>query len=337
MMWTSNKALRLPDVISGPDREFAASVIEGLSRPRKSLPCRFFYDARGSELFEEITCLPEYYPTRTEIAILDAHAAEIASGVDDGAVLIEFGSGSSRKTEILLAGLPRLRAYVPIDVSERALEEAKRRLTKRFPGLAVRPIAGDFSRLLALPADLAKARKLGFFPGSTIGNFSPFGARTLLGAMRRLLSPDGWLIVGVDLKKEARKLIRAYNDAAGVTAAFNLNLLSRINRELEGSFDLDGFRHEAIYDPREGRVEMHIVSMRNQVVRIRGLWFRFSAGETIHTENSYKYSIGQFQDICCSAGWLPSRVWTDGGNLFSVHELMFNSAGTAVTPVANNA
>ena len=225
MMWTSNKALRLPDVIAGPDREFAASVIEGLSKPRKSLPCRFFYDARGSELFEEITRLPEYYPTRTEIAILDAHAAEIASRVDDGAVLVEFGSGSSRKTEILLSCLPRLRAYVPIDVSESALEEAKRRLIKRFPALAVRPIAGDFSRLLALPPDLAKARKLGFFPGSTIGNFSPFAARTLLGAMRRLLAPDGWLIVGVDLKKDARKLVRAYNDAAGVTAAFNLNLL----------------------------------------------------------------------------------------------------------------
>ncbi len=330
MMWTSNKALRLPDVIADPDREFAASVIEGLSKPRKSLPCRFFYDARGSELFEEITRLPAYYPTRTEIAILAAHAAEIASRVDDGAVLVEFGSGSSRKTEILLAGLPRLRAYVPIDVSESALEEAKRRLIKRFPALNVRPIASDFSRPLALPPDLAQPRKLGFFPGSTIGNFSPFAAGALLGAMRRLLSPEGKLIVGVDLRKDARTLIRAYNDAAGVTAAFNLNLLTRINRELEGSFDLAGFRHEAIYDPREGRVEMHIVSMRDQAVRIRGLSFRFFAGETIHTENSYKYSIGQFQDISCSAGWLPGRVWTDDQNLFSVHELISTSVGPAM-------
>lgn len=330
MMWTSNKALRLPDVIAGPDPEFATSVIEGLSKPRKSLPCRFFYDARGSELFEEITRLPEYYPTRTEIAILDAHAAEIASSVDDGAVLVEFGSGSSRKTEILLGCLPRPGAYVPIDVSESALEEAKRRLIKRFPALNVRPIASDFSRLQALPPDLAEPRKLGFFPGSTIGNFSPFAAKNLLGAMRCLLAPDGCLIVGVDLKKDARTLIRAYNDAAGVTAAFNLNLLDRINRELEGSFDLAGFRHEAIYDPREGRVEMHIVSMRDQAVRIQGLWFRYFAGETIHTENSYKYSIPQFQDIACSAGWLPGRVWTDSGNLFSVHELISDSAGTAV-------
>ncbi|MGQ0444226.1 MAG: L-histidine N(alpha)-methyltransferase [Beijerinckiaceae bacterium] len=329
-MWTSNKALCLPDVITGPDREFAASVIDGLSKPRKSLPCQFFYDARGSELFEEITSLPEYYPTRTEIAILHRHAAEIASRVGDGAVLVEFGSGSSRKTEILLGCLPRLRAYVPIDVSGSALAKSKRRLIKRFPALNVRPIAGDFSRLLALPQDLAHLRKLGFFPGSTIGNFSTFAAKNLLGAMRRLLAPDGRLIVGVDLKKDARTLIRAYNDAAGVTAAFNLNLLERINRELEGSFDLAGFRHEAIYDPREGRVEMHIVSMRDQAVRIRGLWFRFFAGETIHTENSYKYSIPQFHDIACSAGWLPGRVWTDRGNLFSVHELISGSAGTAV-------
>jgi dimethylhistidine N-methyltransferase len=330
MMWTSNEALRQPDLTTGPAREFATSVIEGLSKARKSVPCRFFYDARGSELFEEITCLPEYYPTRTEIAILDAHAAEIASRVGDDAILVEFGSGSSRKTEILLHCLPRLRAYVPIDVSESALEEAKRRLIKRFPALVVHPIAGDFSRLLALPPDLAKARKLGFFPGSTIGNFSPLAARMVLGAMRRLLAPDGSLIVGVDLKKDARQLVCAYNDAAGVTAAFNLNLLTRINRELEGSFDLDGFRHEAIYDPREGRVEMHIVSIRNQAVRIGGMWFRFSAGETIHTENSYKYSIGQFQDISGSAGWLPGRVWTDDGNLFSVHELISNGVGTAV-------
>src|SRR3984893_1312265 len=212
MMWTSNKAHRLPDVIADPNREFAASVIEGLSKPRKSLSCRFFYDARGSELFEEITCLPEYYPTRTEIAILDARAAEIARRVDDAAVLVEFGSGSSRKTEILLASLPRLRAYVPIDVSESALEEAKRRLIKRFPALAVRPIAGDFSRLLALPPDLAKARKLGFFPGSTIGNFSPTSAVRLLHTMRDMLSPEGHLIIVVDLKKEARKLVRAYDD-----------------------------------------------------------------------------------------------------------------------------
>lgn len=327
MMPGRHKVLR--QAAPGPDLEFAASVIEGLSKPRKSLPCRFFYDARGSELFEEITRLPEYYPTRTEIALLEAHAAAMTGGVPEGTVLVEFGSGSSRKTEILLMGLPRLRAYVPVDVSGSALEEAKRRLLQRFPALDVRPIAADFSRPAAFPPDLAKAPKLGFFPGSTIGNFPPLAARTLLAAMRRVLSPEGRLIAGVDLKKDARMLVRAYNDAAGVTAAFNLNLLARINRELEGSFDLAGFHHEAIYDPREGRVEMHLVSMKNQAARVRGLWFRFLAGESIHTENSYKYSILQFQDLARSAGWLPGRVWTDGGNLFSVHELISNSVGTA--------
>lgn len=323
MMWTNTKALCLPDVITGPDQDFAASVIEGLSLPRKSLPCRFFYDARGSELFEEITQLQDYYPTRTEIAILERHAAEMAGSAVEKAVLVEFGSGSSRKTEILLNNLPGLAAYVPVDVSESALSDAKQRLLKRFPELAVRPIIGDFSRRLAFPEDLVSAEKLGFFPGSTIGNFSPPDATALLRAMRELLSPDGRLIIGVDLKKDAHALVQAYNDADGVTAAFNLNLLARINRELEGSFDLACFRHEAIYDPREGRVEMHLVSCKDQAASVRNRWFRFHDGETIHTENSYKYTIGQFQELARAAGWLPSRVWTDAGNLFSVHELIF--------------
>jgi dimethylhistidine N-methyltransferase len=319
MLWP-DKALR--QVESTSNLEFAASVLEGLSRARKSLSCRFFYDERGSALFEAITGLPEYYPTMTEIAILDAQAAEIAEGVPDGSVLVEFGSGSSRKTEILLAGLPQLRAYVPVDVSETSLAGARQRLSVRFPALDVRPITGDFSRHVTLPADLAKAQKLGFFPGSTIGNFGPLAASRLLHQMGSVLSPQGRLIVGVDLKKDARQLIRAYDDAAGVTAAFNLNLLERINRELEGTFDLDGFRHEAIYNPREGRIEMHIVSKKDQAARICGRWFRFFAGETIHTENSYKYSVGQFQELAQAAGWTAGRVWTDDGNLFSVHELI---------------
>lgn len=321
-MSTTNKVLRATDAVPGPDDEFAAGVIEGLSRPHKSLPCRFFYDARGSELFEQITRLPEYYPTRTEVSILEAHVSEIVEDVRDGAILVEFGSGSSRKTEILLNGLPRLRAYVPIDVSESALQDAKGRLLERFPALDVRLIVGDFSKPVAFPADLADLHKTGFFPGSTIGNLGPFAAAQLLAAMRGVLSPGGRLIVGVDLKKDARKLVCAYDDAAGVTASFNLNLLERINRELEGSFDLDGFRHKAIYDPREGRVEMHIVSAKDQMVRILGQWFKFFAGETMHTENSYKYTIGQFQELARSAGWTPARVWTDDGNLFSVHELI---------------
>jgi dimethylhistidine N-methyltransferase len=308
---------------SNQNLEFAASVIGGLSRARKSLPCRFFYDARGSELFEEITRLPEYYPTRTEIAILDANASEIMGGLPNGAVLVEFGSGASRKTEILLArGVRRLRAYVPIDVSDSALEEAKHRLSQQFPELNVCPIVADFARPVALPAHVATASKLGFFPGSTIGNFPPVAARRLLRVMQGILTPGRRLIVGVDLKKDARQLLHAYNDKAGITAAFNLNLLARINRELEGTFDLSGFRHEAIYNPGEGRIEMHLVSIKEQWVRIRGRWFRFGAGETIHTENSYKYSIGQFQDLARGAGWLPGRAWTDNENLFCVHELI---------------
>jgi dimethylhistidine N-methyltransferase len=321
MKLMSNKALRLPGGATGPDADFAASVIEGLSRPRKSLPCRFFYDARGSELFEEITKLPEYYPTRTEIAILEAHAAEMAECLLERAVLVEFGSGSSRKTEILLKTLRDLAVYVPVDVSQSALDDAKRRLFERFPALAVHPVVGDFTRPVAFPDDLAKAPKLGFFPGSTIGNFSAPAASQLLGTMRGMLSPEGRLVVGVDLKKDARALVRAYNDEDGVTAAFNLNLLARINRELEGSFDLDGFRHEAIYEPREGRIEMHLVSLKTQAASVQGHCFRFMPGETIHTENSYKYTIGQFQDLARRAGWAPGRVWTDDRNLFSVHEL----------------
>jgi dimethylhistidine N-methyltransferase len=304
------------------ENEFAAAVIDGLSRPQKTLPCRFFYDARGSELFEEITRLPEYYPTRTEAAILEAHAGEMVDTVPRGGALVEFGSGSSLKTEILLRHLPRLGCYVMIDVSASALDEAAARLSSRFPTLDVRPIVGDFSFPMALPADVAARPKTGFFPGSTIGNFTPAEALRLLRVFRAVLSPGGRLIVGADLRKDARTLVLAYNDAAGVTAAFNLNLLVRINRELGGDFDLAAFRHEAIYNPREGRIEMHLVSTRPQEAAVLGRRFRFREGETIHTENSYKYSIPQFQDLARSAGWQPSRVWTDGKALFSVHELV---------------
>jgi dimethylhistidine N-methyltransferase len=304
-----------------PDNEFAAAVIDGLSKPSKTLPCRFFYDARGSELFEEITRLPEYYLTRTETSILEARAPEMAVGVPEGAVLVEFGSGSSRKTEILLRELSQLGTYVAIDVSDSALHEARVRLGKRFPNLDVRPLVADFSYPVSFPVDLAARYKVGFFPGSTIGNVTPTEAARLLGVFRRVLSPGGRLILGVDLKKDVRQLVRAYDDAAGVTAAFNLNLLARINRELNGSFDLAAFRHRAVYNPRHGRIEMHLESERRQEVHIAGRIFRFQAGECIHTENSYKYSVGEFQDVARSANWRPQRVWTDKDNLFSVHEL----------------
>ena len=316
------KVRRRPELLPADEETFASAVLDGLSKSSKTLPCRFFYDARGSELFEEITRLPEYYPTRTEAAILQANAAEIVDGVPEDGVLVEFGSGSSLKTEILLRQLPRLGAYVSIDVSSSALKDASERLAAHFPTLDVRPIVGDFSHPVALPPDLAERHKTGFFPGSTIGNLTPVDAGRLLQVFRRMLSPGWRLIVGVDLKKDARKLVLAYNDAAGVTAAFNLNLLVRINRELGGTFDVDAFRHDAIYNPREGRIEMHLESTRNQEVRIAGRRIRFRSGERIHTENSYKYSISQFQELARSADWQPHRVWTDEGNLFSVHELI---------------
>ena len=310
-----------PQQRSASNDEFVTAILEGLSRPHKTLPCRYFYDARGSELFEEITRLQEYYPTRTETAILEQNAGEMAAAVPSGGVLVEFGSGSSRKTEILLRQLPQLATYVMIDVSSTALQKAKNRLAAHFPNLEVLPIVGDFSHRIALPAHLARRHKTGFFPGSTIGNLTPPEASHLLRVFRDALSPGGRLIVGVDLKKDARTLVLAYDDAAGVTSAFNLNLLVRINRELGGTFDLAAFRHKAIYNPREGRIEMHLESVRDQVATVCGRRFRFGAGERIHTENSYKYTIGEFENLAQSANWQPKRVWTDPDSLFSMHEL----------------
>ncbi len=312
---------RPPDIARGEEDDFASAVLEGLSRPHKSLPCRFLYDARGSELFEAITELPEYYPTRTEAAILEAHAAEMVDALPPGGVLVEFGSGSSTKTEILLRQLPQLAAYVCVDVSESALAAARDRLAERFPTLDVRPVVGDFSRLIVLPEDLAGRPKVGFFPGSTIGNLDPIAAVQLMRTFREGLAPGGRLIIGVDIKKDARRLVLAYNDAQGVTAAFNLNLLTRINRELGGTFNLDGFVHEAIYNPRESRIEMHLRSVHRQEVSVCGRRFSFQPCERIHTENSYKYGIGQFQELARQAGWQPQRVWADREGLFSVHEL----------------
>jgi dimethylhistidine N-methyltransferase len=246
----------------------------------------------------------------------------MTNGIEAGAVLVEFGSGSSTKTEIIIENLPRPASYVPIDVSPSALQGAERRLKARFQWLDVRPVVGNFADTIALPADLAGRQRTGFFPGTTIGNLTPLEAVGLLGAFRRTLSPGGRLIVGVDLKKDLSVLVPAYNDAAGVTAAFNLNLLARINRELGGTFEVEGFRHDAIYNSREGRIEMHLVSATDQTAAVAGRYFEFKRGETIHTENSYKYSIDQFQNLARSSGWLPARHWTDEQAYFSVHELV---------------
>ncbi|HWB46315.1 MAG TPA: L-histidine N(alpha)-methyltransferase [Hyphomicrobiaceae bacterium] len=303
-------------------RAFAEAVFTGLSAPHKHLPCQYFYDARGSALFEEITELEEYYLTRTETGILTKHAAEMAKPLGAGAALIEFGSGSSRKTELLLGAMDKPGVYVPVDVSQSALNGAGHRLAKRFPGLNVLPERADFSTLTKLPAAVSGRRRAGFFPGSTIGNFDPRGAVSLLAHFARVLGPGARLIVGVDLDKDPQRLLAAYNDARGVTARFNLNLLERINRELAGSFDLSSFRHVALYNQDAKRIEMHIVSLRDQTVDVLGQPFEFAAGESIHTENSCKYSVEGFRGLAREAGWDPARVWKDAAGDFSVHELV---------------
>ena len=304
-----------------PQDDFLEAVLDGLSRLQKSLPSRYFYDARGSELFERITELPEYYPTRVETELLVAHAASITRGLPRGSVLVEFGSGSSIKTELLLRAFPRDGVYAPIDVSPAALEDARQRLAQRFPDLTVWPIVGDFFKLRRLPHALAARPKLGFFPGSTIGNFTPPDASRLLSIFRSLLGPDGRLVIGVDLEKDGRVLERAYNDGAGITAEFNLNLIRRINKEIAPVVDINAFEHRALYNEREGRIEMHLVSRRDQSFDIRGQRFFLARGETIHTENSYKYTVSRFQAVARSAGWMSSQVWIDKDELFSIHEL----------------
>jgi dimethylhistidine N-methyltransferase len=301
--------------------DFLEAVLDGLSRPQKSLPSRYFYDARGSELFERITQLPEYYPTRVETELLAAHADSITRGLPSGSVLVEFGSGSSTKTELLLRAFPGDGIYAPIDVSPAALDDARQRLALHFPDLIVWPIMGDFFKLRRLPQALAGRSKLGFFPGSTIGNFTPADASRLLSVFRILLAPNGRLVIGVDLQKDAGVLERAYNDSAGITAEFNLNLIRRINREIAPILDVDAFEHMALYNGREGRIEMHLVSRRDQSFDIGGRRFFLARGETIHTENSYKYTVARFQAVARSAGWMSSQVWIDNDELFSIHEL----------------
>jgi L-histidine Nalpha-methyltransferase len=299
--------------------DFARNLVAGLSKSEKSIPCRFLYDAAGSTLFEKITELPEYYPTRTEAKILRQRAAEIAQGAAPGNVLIEFGSGSSVKTELLLAEMHQLYAYVPIDISPAALRDARTRIVGRFPDLRVLAVCGDFSKPLELPAEIEGRPRLGFFPGSTIGNLTATAAVDLLANMAGILGSGARLIIGVDLKKDVRRLIRAYDDAEGVTAAFNLNVLKRANRELDADFDVDQFDHMAAYDDSHGRVDLYLVSQTEQTVNVLGRPIDFAAGERIHTEHSHKYDIEGFHALAARAGWSPVETWTDAEQLFSVH------------------
>jgi len=310
-----------PITLAAPGDQFLADVLSGLSAPQKFLSAKYFYDAAGSELFEAITRQPEYYPTRTELGILDVHGASIAAALPRRADLVEFGSGSTVKVRRLLEHLPDLRAYVPVDVSESFLRSEAEALAADFPQLSIVPVAADFTRPFTLPDGLYGEAVAGFFPGSTIGNFEPQQAAQLLAHFGRVLGRGASLIVGVDLVKDVTVLEAAYDDAAGVTAAFNLNLLTRINAELAGDFDTTTFAHRALFNAAASRIEMHLVSLAAQRVTVAGESFAFTEGETIHTENSYKYTVAGFHRLAREAGWTPNTVWTDPQRLFSVHAL----------------
>ena len=301
--------------------EFRRAVLRGLGQMPKTLPCTYFYDATGARLFTRICRLPEYYLTRSETAILRCHMPDIARLVPAQAVVVEFGSGSSRKIEFLLDHLDRPAAYVPVDVSLSSLQSAARALRLRYPGLPITPVQADFTAQLEFARDLPAGPKLGFFPGSTIGNFDPVAATALLRHFAAVLGDGCQLIVGVDTTKDVRLLHAAYNDVAGITAAFNLNLLRRINRELSGNFDLRRFVHRAPYNRAAGRIEMHLISQQAQTVRIGNTHFTFRAGASIHTENSYKYGLAGFVDIATDAGLAARGTWTDGQRSFSVYLL----------------
>ena len=305
-----------------PADSFREDVIEGLSQPQKALPPKYFYDAEGSRLFDRICRLPEYYPTRAELALTRRHLADIARFAGRGCELIEYGSGESLKTRLLLRAL-RPSVYVPVDISHAALAGAAHRLSREFAWLHIFAVVGDFSQPLRLPVFRQRAgrRRVVYFPGSTIGNLTMQEAQAFLAMSRAQVGPGGAMLIGVDLKKDANVLHAAYNDARGVTARFNMNLLARINRELGADFDLRRFRHYAFYNAPLGRVEMHLVSLVRQAVRIGRHRFEFDAGETIHTENSYKYSVEEFRALAAEAGFRGAKLWQDRQGLFSLHGL----------------
>ncbi|HXU99904.1 MAG TPA: ergothioneine biosynthesis protein EgtB [Caulobacteraceae bacterium] len=305
----------------GPLEEFRADVIEGLSAPRRRLEPKWFYDARGSALFEKICRLPEYYLTRQENDLLARIAPEIASRIPGGATLVELGSGASLKTRRLLDAATGIAAYRPIDVSEAALGAAVASIAADYPLLDVRPVIADFTAIEEIMAAPTNGAPVGFFPGSTIGNFAPAAAVDLLRRVRRLLGDEGLFIVGVDLAKEAETLLAAYNDSQGVTAAFNLNLLARINRELNGNLDAANFAHRAVWNEVEGRIEMHLAVLKTHVARAADTDFTFVEGETIHTENSYKFTKDYFAALARRGGWRVARVWESPPPRFAVYLL----------------
>ena len=309
------------DLRPPPDRLYG-DVVAGLSAPRKFLPPKYFYDARGCELFQAICELPEYYLTRAEVSLMRQRSTEMARALGPGCALVEIGCGNSEKTRLLLQSLAPI-AFIPVDIAWDQLESSCNTLSREFPRVHFVAVRADFSLPLELPPlQLPKLQRWAlYFPGSTIGNFTREEAADFLRRTAKLLGPGGAALVAVDLKKSRQVLDAAYNDSQGVTAAFNLNLLNRINQELHGDFDLSRFRHHAFYNEQEGRIEMHLVSLGRQTVTVSGSRFEFVDGETILTEYSYKYSIEEFQLLAAAAGYWPAYVWIDEADLFSVHYL----------------
>ena len=299
------------------DPAFRADELNGLAARPRAIPARWFYDRRGSELFEAITDLPEYYPTRTETGILRAHAGDVAALTGPGRAVVEFGSGSSTKTPILLGAVDPS-VYVPIDISGDFLRQSSAGIAAAFPGLPVLPLEGDFMKPLALPVQVAGVPKLGFFPGSTIGNMIPLASTDLLRAMRASLGEGAMLLIGMDRVKDEGELVRAYDDAQGVTAAFNMNLLERINRELDGNIPIDRFAHVARWNDDRSRIEMHLEALGDLAFTIEGRPFTIAKGETIHTENSHKYGPRDARVLLRAGGWTPIAEWTDADDRFAL-------------------
>lgn len=317
MKQTATAQLRFYDLKPEADSLYD-NVLSGLSRPHKSIPPKYFYDEHGSRLFDAICETEEYYPTRAEMGILEENLEEICACLGSNCVLVEPGSGSSQKVRLLLDRLEP-HTYMPLDISSDYLKSIAHGLAREYPHLNVTAACVDYTAPMTLPTFPENLRRIAFFPGSSIGNFEPDEAVVFLGNLANLVKPEGGLLIGVDLKKEASILHAAYNDNQGITAKFNVNLLARINRELGADFDLNGFGHKALYNDRMGRIEMYLVSKRNQQVKVDGHCFKFAAGESIHTENSYKYTIGEFHMLAQKAGFGACKVWTDRNNLFSVH------------------
>ncbi|HEX5184935.1 MAG TPA: L-histidine N(alpha)-methyltransferase [Allosphingosinicella sp.] len=299
------------------DPDFRRDVLEGLAAPIRAIPARWLYDRRGSELFEAITALPEYYLTRTDTALLEAHSDDVARIAGTGPIVVEFGAGSAAKTPTLLRAIVPA-AYVPIDISGEFLALTVASLRARFPGLLILPVEADFMGEIGLPRGLPDAPRLGFFPGSTIGNLVPGTAVDLLRRMKEALGPGARLLIGMDRVKDPDILLAAYDDEAGVTAEFNLNLLRRIDRELGGTIPLDAFRHRALWNDAMSRIEMHLEAMRDVAFTVEGISFAMKAGETIHTENSHKYSPRSAHLLLHAGGWTPLAEWSDAGGLFAL-------------------